>query len=57
MYGAEKGYLFAVKCLMKEVPTKVITMTLVATLFILAYALRVCERYSLYISNSLLIFH
>jgi potassium intermediate/small conductance calcium-activated channel subfamily N protein 2 len=44
MYGADKGYWFSIKCLMKNNPFLLIVICMGITIAVFGYALRICER-------------
>lgn len=43
MSGANPSFTFVIKCLMKEIPIKVLCIALSFTIFILTYCLRIFE--------------
>ena len=44
MYGCDADYYYAIKCLMKNIPSKVIAICFIGTLLLFGHALRICER-------------
>ena len=44
MYDCESGYMFALKCLMRKSPEKIVMMGLIISIPCFGYLLRICER-------------
>ena len=44
MYGCENGYYYALKCLMKRWPLLMIGISILSSIAVFGYALRICER-------------
>ena len=45
MYLCESNYLFAIKCLMNNNPTKIVFINIISSIFIFGHALRISERF------------
>jgi len=44
MYGADTSYMYAIRCLMKVAPFKVVPMILGLSIAVFGYMIRICER-------------
>ena len=44
MYDCESGYMFALKCLMRKSPERIVMMGLIISIPCFGYLLRICER-------------
>lgn len=43
MHGVDANYWFAIKCLMKDIPFKILIVALTVSVFMLGYCLRIYE--------------
>ena len=46
MYGCPADWIFALKCIMKNSPGKLVFSLIIMTIFVFGHALRICERAS-----------